>query len=108
MSIVDYETQDGIATITLNRPESLNSMNAGMMSGLSECFAKVEADDDVRVIVLTGAGRGFCSGADLAAMGDDGNAPTEVVRGDVMADVFNPAILAIANCRVPTICRING
>jgi len=108
MSIVDYETQDGIATITLNRPESLNSMNAGLMGGLSEYFAQVEADQDVRVVVLTGAGRGFCSGADLAEMGDGGEAGTEVVRGDVMAEVFNPAIQAIANCPVPTICRING
>jgi len=108
MSIVDCETRDGIATITLNRPESLNAMNAGLMSGLSECFARVEADEDVRVVVLTGAGRGFCSGADLVAMGDGGDATSEVVRGDVMAEVFNPAIQAIANCPVPTICRING
>jgi 2-(1,2-epoxy-1,2-dihydrophenyl)acetyl-CoA isomerase len=105
MSIVNYETRDGIATITLNRPESLNSMTDGLMSGLAERFARVESDEDVRVVVLTGAGRGFCSGADLSAV--DKGAIGEA-HGDSMARVFNPAMRAVANCAVPTIGRING
>jgi len=105
MSIVTYEIQDGLATITLNRPESLNSMSAGLMSELAECFARVESDEDVRVVVLTGAGRGFCSGADLSAVD---NGTLGGAGGDSMADVFNPAMRAVASCAVPTIARING
>lgn len=108
MSIVDYETRDSIATIRLNRPESLNAMNAGLMRGLAESFSRVEEDESVRVVILTGAGRAFCSGADLVAMGGAEEASSEEVRGDVMADVFNPAMEAIASCPVPTIGRING
>jgi 2-(1,2-epoxy-1,2-dihydrophenyl)acetyl-CoA isomerase len=105
MSSVRYETRDGIATITLNRPESLNSMTDGLMSELAECFAKVESDEDVRVVVLTGAGRGFCSGADLSAV-DQGE--TGGGNGDSMARVFNPTMRAVVDCSVPTIGRING
>jgi 2-(1,2-epoxy-1,2-dihydrophenyl)acetyl-CoA isomerase len=105
MSIVEYETQDGVATITLNRPESLNSMTDGLMNRLAECFGRVESDDAVRVVVLTGAGRGFCSGADLSTVG---NRESRGTNQDSMADVFNPAMRAVANCPVPTVGRING
>jgi 2-(1,2-epoxy-1,2-dihydrophenyl)acetyl-CoA isomerase len=105
MSIVRYETHDGVATVTLNRPEILNSMNDGLMSGLAESFARVESDEGVRVVVLTGAGRGFCSGADLSALDSGGIGGA---NGDSMARIFNPAIRAIANCAVPTVGRING
>jgi 2-(1,2-epoxy-1,2-dihydrophenyl)acetyl-CoA isomerase len=105
VGIVNYELADGIATITLNRPDSLNSLTDDVMIQLSESFARVDEDESVRVVVLTGAGRGFCSGADLAAVnsGEAGRAD-----GDSMADIFNPAMRALAECRVPTIGRING
>jgi len=105
MSIVNYETADGVATITLNRPDSLNSLTDDVMKRLSECFAQVDADQSVRVVVLTGAGRGFCSGADLTAI--DSGEP-DGADGDSMAEIFNPAMRAVANCPVPTIGRING
>ena len=108
MGIVDYESMDSVATITLNRPESLNAMNAGLMRGLTEHFSRVREDESIRAVVLTGAGRGFCSGADLAGMAGAGETPAPEVKGDVMADVFNPAMEVIASCPVPTICRING
>lgn len=105
MGIVNYDVDDGVASITLNRPDNLNALTSGMMTRLSECLAAVDADESVRVVVLTGMGRGFCSGADLAAVdsGDEGGAD-----GDAMADIFNPAIRAIDECRVPTVARING
>ena len=66
-----FDNEDGIATVTLNRPESLNSMNDALMQDISSAMKMVEEDESVRVLVITGAGRGFCSGADLneAAIG---------------------------------------
>lgn len=105
MSIILYEAHDGVATITLNRPERLNAMTDQLMTALSESFGRVELDESIRVVVLTGSGRGFCSGADLAAVssGETGGADR-----DSMAEIFNPAMRAVANCPVPTVGRING
>ncbi len=61
------ETKDGILTLTLNRPEKLNAFTATMMREMVDAFAKASADDAVRAIVVTGAGRAFCAGADLSA-----------------------------------------
>ncbi|MEE2805895.1 MAG: enoyl-CoA hydratase-related protein, partial [Actinomycetota bacterium] len=58
---VQYGYEDGVATITLNRPESLNSMNDDLMQDISSALKLVTDDDNVRVVVITGAGRGFCS-----------------------------------------------
>jgi len=61
-----YEVAEAIATITLNRPERLNALSADLTSGLAEYIDRAAADDGVRVIIITGAGRGFCSGQDLS------------------------------------------
>ena len=60
-----YQVQDGVATITMNRPQSLNSMNPGLIDGLHEALTKAAEDTAVRCLVLTGAGRAFCAGGDL-------------------------------------------
>ncbi|MDY6880630.1 MAG: enoyl-CoA hydratase [Thermodesulfobacteriota bacterium] len=70
---MDFETiilhkEDGIATLTLNRPDSMNSMNTKMAEDLQLCLDDMETDDSIKVIVITGAGRGFCSGADLSTI----------------------------------------
>jgi enoyl-CoA hydratase/carnithine racemase len=67
---ITTELSDGIFTITLNRPERLNAWTATMGRELIEAFDTADADDDVRAIVMTGAGRGYCAGADLAAGGE--------------------------------------
>ena len=59
------ELQDGMLTITLNRPDRLNAYNHQMFLDFMACFDRSDADDDVRAIIITGAGRGFCAGADL-------------------------------------------
>ncbi len=62
---VIYEKKDHIATITLNRPDVLNAQSAGLLADLAAACNEVDADHDVRVAIITGAGRGFCSGGDL-------------------------------------------
>ena len=62
-----YDVKDGVATITLNRPEKLNAFTGTMMAEMIDAFDKVDADDDVRCVIVTGAGRAFCAGADLSA-----------------------------------------
>lgn len=62
-----YDVKDGIATITLNRPEKLNAFTGTMMTEMIDAFDKIDADDDVKCVIVTGAGRAFCAGADLSA-----------------------------------------
>jgi len=66
---IKLEVEDGIATLTLNRPDRLNAFNTTMMKEMIEAFDITDADDDVKVVIVTGAGRGFCAGADLEAGG---------------------------------------
>ncbi|MEZ7961880.1 MAG: enoyl-CoA hydratase-related protein [Ilumatobacter sp.] len=105
MSSVEYNTSDGIATVRLNRPDSLNAMNSEVMNGLSDAFAAIDVDRSIRVVVLTGAGRGFCAGADLRAVREGGAGAADP---ETMETMFNPAMRAIAACPVPTVARING
>ena len=63
-----YEVDDRVATITLNRPERLNAFNSQMLRDVMDAIDVVDADDDVRAVIFTGAGRGYCAGADLSGM----------------------------------------
>lgn len=100
------ELEDGVLTITLNRPERLNAFNGQMMAEMMDAFDRADADDDVRAIVVTGEGRGFCAGADLSSGGDTfarSNAPIDDYRdgGGVLS-------LRIYDLRKPIIAAING
>jgi len=105
-----YEVSDHIATITLNRPEQLNAFTGVMMREIIDAFDRVDADDDVRAVIVTGAGRGFCAGADLSGGGGTFS------RGgsDEMTDVGVPrdggglVSLRIFECTKPVIGAING
>ncbi|MBT4492417.1 MAG: enoyl-CoA hydratase [Gammaproteobacteria bacterium] len=103
-SVVNYSSTGPVATITLNRPESLNAMNVELMNGISDAMNQVEADKDIRVMVITGSGRGFCAGADLSAQTQNDRSE-EGVSG---ADDFNGAVQAIYDCSVPTVAKVNG
>lgn len=100
LGVVLYEKRDHLAIVTLNRPEALNALNREIQSGLREAWNLVEEDDDVRVAILTGAGRAFSAGADLKTM--EGGAPDRYPRlragggpGPSVSEVTKPVIAAI-------------
>jgi len=105
-----YEVKDRVALVTLSRPENLNAFTTTMMNELLEIFAAVDRDDDVRVAVVTGAGRAFCAGADLS--GGGGTFDAEASGADVGVsghrDGGGRVTLAIYACRKPVIAAING
>src|SRR5580693_2549205 len=69
---IAYSVEDRVATITFNRPDQLNAINMRMQRELEQAFAAAEADEDVWIIVVTGSGRAFCAGADVAEIPEDG------------------------------------
>src|SRR5881628_721687 len=100
-SEIVLDVSDGVATVTLNRPERLNAYTPTMARELHEAFAVCDADDAVRAIVVTGAGRGFCAGADLAHGGGPADQPWQKPRRAVAAwDVRKPIIAAINGAAV--------
>ncbi|MBN1614205.1 MAG: enoyl-CoA hydratase/isomerase family protein [Deltaproteobacteria bacterium] len=94
-----YEKKEGIATITLNRPERLNAINYQLAVELDGLMAEVEDDPEARVVILTGAGKGFCAGADIKAMADPSAKPLPVGRRytffNRIEDMGKPVIAAI-------------
>ena len=110
-----YEVQDGIATITLHRPEKLNAFTAQMRDELIAAFDETDSDDAVRAVIVTGAGRAFCAGADLSSGGKtfDYAARQEAAReelkvGDVYRDGGGMVTLRMYKSLKPVIGAING
>ena len=107
---VVYEEQGAVALVTLNRPAQLNSLNLEMHQALWQALDQAEANAAVRALVLTGAGRGFCAGADLSAF-DFSEGPNRVERADpgpVIERSFNPTTRRLMNLRMPIVAAING
>src|SRR6478609_1967244 len=113
------QTADGVLTITLNRPERLNAFTETMRRELIAAFDLADADDDVRAVVVTGEGRGFCAGADLAKGGEtfdwsrahaaEGGGSGEAADGwDAPRDGGGQVSLRIFDCTKPVIAAING
>ncbi|MFC3229000.1 crotonase/enoyl-CoA hydratase family protein [Marinibaculum pumilum] len=107
-----YEVEDRIATITLNRPEKLNAFTETMLQELIAAFDAADADDDVRVVIVTGAGRAFCAGADLSAGGKtfdmDAREDRESPQGQHWRDGGGKVSLRIFESRKPVIAAVNG
>jgi enoyl-CoA hydratase/carnithine racemase len=102
-----YEVDSGVATITLNRPDKLNSITPAMRQRLFEVFDETDRDDCVRAVVLTGAGRAFCAGIDLSA-GPSAFSPDGKSGGDHEGDSLGPLTLRIYDSLKPSIAAING
>src|SRR2546430_362008 len=106
---IEYAVADGVLTITLNRPDRLNAFTATMARELIAAFDAADADDDVRAIVVTGAGRGFCAGADLGGGGGTFDARERGHSGDgVPRDGGGQVSLRIYESTKPVIAAING
>jgi enoyl-CoA hydratase/carnithine racemase len=105
-----YDVADGILTITLNRPEKLNAFTRAMRDEIIDAFDKADADDNVRAIIVTGAGRGFCAGADLSAGADTFNYAKRDLSGDKHPDRDGGGLvtLRIFDLKKPIIAAING
>ena len=109
-SSVLYEARGAVALVTLNRPQALNSFTRQMHHDLWVALDIAEADAKIRALVITGAGRGFCAGADLSEF-DFAPGPDLVKRADpgpVIDQAFNPTARRLQNLRMPTIAAING
>jgi 2-(1,2-epoxy-1,2-dihydrophenyl)acetyl-CoA isomerase len=105
-----YEQRGAVAVVTLNRPQALNSFNRQMHQELWAALDEINGNKEVRVAVITGAGRGFCAGADLAGF-DFTPGPGLVERanpGPVIEKAFNPTVRKLMALRVPTIAAVNG
>jgi 2-(1,2-epoxy-1,2-dihydrophenyl)acetyl-CoA isomerase len=97
---------NGLATITLNAPDRLNAVSRKMIAEIKSCWEELAADDTVRAVLLTGAGRGFCAGADLADPDRDASATAD--SGAALDKFFNPVIRAMRSIPKPVVSAVNG
>jgi 2-(1,2-epoxy-1,2-dihydrophenyl)acetyl-CoA isomerase len=102
-----FDNTDGIAQLTLNRPDKLNSFTQAMHDEVRHAMARVQLDDTVRVFVLTGAGRGFCAGQDLSDRAVEPGA-AGVDLGASVEKNYAPLVLALRALPMPVICAVNG
>ena len=102
--VLRYEVEDGIATITLDRPDVLNSFDRALKEALLKALGRVARDDDARVVILTGAGRAFSAGQDLRERTDS----TQPDLSVELRDRYNPIILAMRRHEKPIVGAING
>lgn len=104
---IQLDLADGVATLTLNRPKSLNSFNAEMFTEIHAALKQVKDNPDIRCLLITGAGRGFCAGQDLS---DRNVAPGEQMPdlGNSVEKNYNPLIRTIKGLAMPVVCAVNG
>ena len=104
---IEFDTSEGVATLTLNRPAALNSFTVEMHTEIREVMQQVADDNNIRCLVITAAGRGFCAGQDLAdrAMTLSSGAPDV---GKSVEENYNPLVRSIMNLPKPVICAVNG
>jgi 2-(1,2-epoxy-1,2-dihydrophenyl)acetyl-CoA isomerase len=104
---IKFQIQNGIALLTLNRPDKLNSLTQAMHLEVRSALALVQTDPTARVLVLTGAGRGFCAGQDLSDRAVEPGAQG-VDLGESVARYYAPLVMALRALPMPVICAVNG
>ena len=104
-----FEKKDGVATVTLNRPERMNAIGSTMSQELEQALEEANSDGKVRVLIITGAGRGFCSGADLTTLGDSASTVGRglVARSPAAGGIRSFAV-QIQNFEKPSVAAVNG
>jgi 2-(1,2-epoxy-1,2-dihydrophenyl)acetyl-CoA isomerase len=105
---VKTETVDGVGWIRLNRPEKMNAIGALTRQQLAEAIKQAERDEAVRVVVLTGTGRAFCSGADVTEMVGDGGMRTPEAVGNVLRNEYMPMLTRLRTMPKPVVAAMNG
>jgi len=103
-----FEIQSGVATVTLNRPDRLNALNEDIHTGLRAAFSRIETDETIRAVLLTGAGRGFCAGADLMQSLAGVQSTTKRDLGATLERDYNPLIRRMRALPKPIVTAING
>ncbi|MFQ5740989.1 MAG: enoyl-CoA hydratase-related protein [Acidobacteriota bacterium] len=104
---VRYHLEQSVARVTLNRPRVLNSFHRGMAHQLQSVLAEIQKEERARSILLTGEGRAFCAGQDLAeAVGGEGSPQADIAA--IVRDSYNPIIQAIRTTEKPFLCAVNG
>jgi 2-(1,2-epoxy-1,2-dihydrophenyl)acetyl-CoA isomerase len=104
---IQFTIENGIAVLTLNRPDRLNSFTQAMHLEVRDALERLQADKSARVLVLTGAGRGFCAGQDLNDRAVEPGAPG-VDLGESVEQFYAPLVLALRDLPMPVICAVNG
>ena len=104
---IKVEVKDAVQVITLNRPDVLNSFNLAMAREVQDALGVAAADDAIRAVLLTGAGRGFCAGQDLSTVQFVESVPHPDV-GEIVRSQYNPIIRAIRRLEKPVVCAVNG
>lgn len=105
---ITYEVAGGVATLTLNRPKMLNALDRQMTEELHKSLADAGADPEVRCLLITGAGRGFCAGADLTQMQDVYERGETPPLGDMLRRGYNQVIIPIVRMEKPVVAAVNG
>ena len=103
-----YEVKDGIATLTLNRPDRLNALGGSLRDDLHDAVTRSAADPDVRVMIVTGAGKGFCAGGDVKAMNEAKEGRRERPFMEKIAPGRDRTLLAMREAPQPIIAAVNG
>ena len=106
-SLIRYEVEDGVCTVTLNRPDRLNAVNTPMLDELREAWDRADGDDGVRAVIVTGAGRAFCAGADLGSGGTTFDYHSRA-SAEEHRDGGGTVTLRIFDMKKPVIAAING
>ena len=104
MAVIDLSIDAGVALVTLNRPEANNALNRDLSQAIVDTFTRLAATEEVRAIVLTGAGRCFCAGVDLKALTED----PELLSSGMGLGPNSPMVVALEQCPQPIIGAVNG